>query len=91
MRAIGIRALRQGASRYLRDVQRGETIEVTDRGRPVARLVPVPQQGGLEELAESGRVALAGDDALELGPPLPPVSGIPLPGEALAEARADER
>jgi prevent-host-death family protein len=91
MRAIGIRDLRQQASRYLRDVQRGETIEVTDRGHPVARLVPVPRIGGIDELAASGRVELARGDALELGPPLTPATGTPLPSETLAEARADER
>jgi prevent-host-death family protein len=42
MRSIGVRELRQNASKYLRDVKRGETVEVTERGEPVARLVPVP-------------------------------------------------
>jgi prevent-host-death family protein len=91
MRAIGIRELRQHASRYLRAVQRGETIEVTDRGHPIARLVPIPRGGGLEELAASGRLVLATDDALDLGPPLQPALGKALPSEVLAEARADER
>jgi prevent-host-death family protein len=91
MRAIGIRALRQHASRYLRDVQRGETIEVTDRGQPVARLVPVPRAGGLRDLEASGRLLPARDDALALGPPLRPAEGIAPPSELLADARADER
>lgn len=91
MRAIGIRDLRQQASRYLRDVERGETIEVTDRGRPVARLVPVPHAAGLDALAASGRADLPKGDALELGPPLTPTAGMRLPGELLADARADER
>lgn len=60
--------LRQQASRYLREVQRGETIEVTDRGNPVAWLVPVPPSGGLAELAASGRLVAAAGDALDLGP-----------------------
>jgi prevent-host-death family protein len=42
MLSIGVRELRQHASRYLAQVRAGDTIEVTDRGRPVARLVPVP-------------------------------------------------
>lgn len=42
MDRIGVRELRQHASRYLARVRAGETVEVTDRGRPVARLVPVP-------------------------------------------------
>jgi prevent-host-death family protein len=91
MRSIGIRELRQQASRYLREVQRGETIEVTDRGRPVARLVPVAGDGALEQLAATGRVARARGDALELGPPLSPAAGAPLPSQALADIRSDER
>ncbi|MGH2763069.1 MAG: type II toxin-antitoxin system Phd/YefM family antitoxin [Thermoleophilaceae bacterium] len=91
MRAIGVRELRQHASRYLREVQGGETIEVTDRGRPVARLVPVSSAGGLEELVADGRLVPAGGDALELGAPLAPVEGQPLPADLLAAARHDER
>lgn len=41
MERIGVRELRQHASRFLARVARGEAFEVTDRGRPVARLVPV--------------------------------------------------
>jgi len=91
MRAIGIRELRQQASRYLRDVERGEVIEVTDRGRPVARLVPIRAGDELGELATSGRLSAATGDLLDLGPPLEPVQGEVLPSEALARARADER
>jgi prevent-host-death family protein len=91
MRAIGIRELRQQASRYLRDVERGETIEVTDRGRPIARLVPIPNGGGLEDLAATGRVSVAEGDLVELGPPLPPADGEALPSDVLAADRADER
>jgi prevent-host-death family protein len=91
MRRIGIRELRQQASRYLRDVQRGETIEVTDRGRPIARLEPVPREGGLEDLAASGRLVPPRGDALDLGRPLRPAKGMALPSETLAQIRSDER
>jgi prevent-host-death family protein len=91
MRRIGIRELRQHASRYLRAVESGETIEVTDRGRPVAHLVPLPRNGPIEDLVASGRLAPATGDALELGPPLQPAKGNPLPSQELARARADER
>ncbi len=40
MERIGVRELRQHASRYLARVANGESLEVTDRGRPVALLVP---------------------------------------------------
>jgi prevent-host-death family protein len=91
MRSIGIRELRQNASRYLRDVEAGETIEVTDRGRPVARLVPVPVVSGLGELIAAGRVIPARDDLLALGPPVAAAPGVPLPSELLADMRAGER
>lgn len=72
-------------------MQRGETIEVTDRGRPVALLVPVPHEGGLDELAAAGRLERARGDALELGEPLNPGHGEALPSELLGALRADER
>ena len=37
-RRIGIRELKSQLSRYVRDVKRGATILVTERGRPVARI-----------------------------------------------------
>jgi prevent-host-death family protein len=91
MRSIGIRQLRQQASRFLREVECGETIEITDRGRPVALLVPVPIVDRIEAFVASGRLLPAAGDLLELGPPLEPARGAPLPSEALAAARADEQ
>ena len=41
MKTIGVRELRQHASKYLEEVAAGESIEITDRGHPVARLVPI--------------------------------------------------
>ena len=40
MRTVGSRELKNRLGRYLGLVGRGETIIVTDRGKPVARLVP---------------------------------------------------
>lgn len=59
---IGVRELRQHASRYLGLVARGEQVEVTDRGRPVAMLVPV-YADPWQELVASGRVSPPSDDA----------------------------
>ena len=60
MDVIGVRELRQHASRYLERVRRGETLEVTDRGRPVARLVPISTDVWTD-LVASHRVTLAED------------------------------
>src|SRR5260370_30727642 len=54
MATVGVRELRQRASELLRRVEAGETIKVTDRGRPVAVLAPLPQAGALERLPAAG-------------------------------------
>ncbi|HLZ49093.1 MAG TPA: type II toxin-antitoxin system prevent-host-death family antitoxin [Candidatus Limnocylindria bacterium] len=91
MRSIGVRELRQAASRYLREVERGDSIEVTDRGRPVARLVPVPRTSRADALLLTGQLAPATRDVLDLGEPLEPRPGVPLPSAVLASMREDER
>lgn len=54
---VGIRELREDLSRIVRRVQRGEVVEVTDRGRPVARLMPAGPLGGpLSDLVAAGAV-----------------------------------
>ena len=54
---VGIRELREDLSRIVRRVQRGEVVEVTDRGQAVARLVPAGSLGGaLADLVAAGKV-----------------------------------
>jgi prevent-host-death family protein len=57
-RTVGIAELRQNLSRYLRRVENGERLLVTDRNRPVAELGPPPDTGAaLDRLIAEGRVA----------------------------------
>ncbi len=57
-RTVGIAELRQNLSHYLRRVQNGERLLVTDRNRPVAELGPAPSTGeALDRLIAAGRVA----------------------------------
>ncbi len=86
MITIGIRELRQRASEYLRRVQAGETVEVTDRGRPVARIVPI-LKGAYEQMLEEGRIRPARADLLELGAPLPLPGGATPPSELVNRNR----
>jgi prevent-host-death family protein len=51
---VRLRELRQRASELLRRVAAGETIEVTDRGRPVAILQPLPNRSPIELLKATG-------------------------------------
>lgn len=56
---VGIRELRADLSRFVRRVREGEEIVVTDRGKPVARLVPVSGESKLERLIREGVVTPA--------------------------------
>lgn len=42
--SIGIREAKVHLSKLLKKVQRGQTIILTDRGKPVGRIVPVPKE-----------------------------------------------
>lgn len=56
-RTVGIAELRQNLSRYLRRVEGGERLLVTDRNRPVAELGPAPSTGAaLDRLIAAGQV-----------------------------------
>ena len=85
---IGVRALQQHASKVIRQVSEGATVEVTDRGRLVARMVPVDADP-LGVLVESGQARRASRRPTDLPPPLR--SSGPSMSELLAEARENER
>jgi len=91
MGRIGVRELRQHASSWLKRVAAGETFEVTNRGRPVALLVPIPSAEGIDGLVQAGRARPGSGRLSDLGPPLPLLPGAPLPSEVLERLRADER
>lgn len=91
MVSVGVRELRQRASSLLRLVESGETVEVTDRGRPVALLTPIPEGSPLERMRAAGDVEPATADLDDLPEPvvLPPEAE--LPSRVLARLRRDER
>ena len=53
---MGLRDLRHHTSEVLARVRHGETIDVTDRGRLIARIVPVGEREPVPILARTGRV-----------------------------------
>ena len=86
MERIGIRELRQHASRYLERVKAGESIEVTERGTPVAVLIPAARNEVRERLVQEGRLIPApGPRVL----PEPVESPGQSTAEVLDELRAD--
>jgi prevent-host-death family protein len=91
MASIGVRELRQRASELLRRVEQGETIEVTDRGRPVAILAPPPEGSVLDRMRTLGEIEPAKGDFDELPPPLVLAPGIERPSDVLRRLRQGER
>ena len=70
---IGIRRLRESLSEAIRRVRAGETLEVTDRGQPVARIVPIAEAlTGFERLIAEGKLIPAKSHG-----PLPPPLELP--------------
>jgi prevent-host-death family protein len=90
---IGIRELRQYASVYVDLAERGYTVDITNRGRLVARLVPVAEPGSpLERLIAAGILEPAeeGGGAAGLDPyPVPP-AGQPAASEILSRIRRED-
>lgn len=82
METIGLRELNQNPSRAVARVRAGATLVVTDRGRPVLRLVPeLERPGALQRLIDTGEVTPPveqgmPDLALELAPEVNSISDL---------------
>lgn len=90
MNRVGIRELRQNLSVHLRRVKRGESLEVTDHGHPVAVLTPLPEASGTRErLLAAGKLERARGRLADLGPPPASLQPSPSASEALERGRAE--
>ena len=56
---VGIRELRNNLSRYLGRVRDGEEVVVTERGRAIARVLPVSGERAIDRLIREGRITPA--------------------------------
>ena len=59
---VGVQELKTRLSGYLRQVKAGQTIVITEHGRPVGRIVPAirPLGDRLQAMAETGLIAWNG-------------------------------
>lgn len=59
---VGIRELKTRLGMYMRRVQGGATVIITDRGKPVGRIIPVktPPEVQIQELVEAGLLEWSG-------------------------------
>ena len=96
MEKVGVRELRQNASVYLERVKKGESIEVTERGVPIAVLGPIPaeKKSLFTQLIDQGLLTPPdGDlsDWLEAHPPLEGVGGDASVTDRMIADRESER
>ncbi len=92
MERIGVRELRQNASKYLARVKEGGRIEVTERGRLIALLVPPDgAERARDRLVAAGRLIPAARPTGRLRSPQPVRAepGLPTNQELLDAERAD--
>ncbi|PYR03854.1 MAG: hypothetical protein DMG00_25200 [Acidobacteria bacterium] len=88
MHTVGIRELKNQLSRHLKRVRAGHPIVITERGRPIATIVPVerPQiPEGLLRLLKEGKAHWSG------GKPVGARMTLRAPGARLAEAVLEDR
>jgi prevent-host-death family protein len=89
MAKVGVRELRQNLSKYLERVKEGESLEVTEHGREVARLVP-SRANAYAELAARFGVRAPSERLEEIAERLTPTGAAAgTTDEFLAETRAD--
>ena len=67
---VGVRELRDHLSRYLDRVRDGDEVVVTDRGRAIARVVPVGSERVLDRLIAEGIVTPARRPKRRAGKPI---------------------
>ena len=85
MKTVGVRELKNRLSEYLREVRRGESVLVTDRGEVVAEFSP-PRLGAIDPRTPAALLALAKRGLVTLASP-----GDALTYKALPRSRRGRR
>jgi prevent-host-death family protein len=67
---VGIRELKARLSTYLQQVKAGSTVVITDRGKPVGRIIPIKPSVDeqMQELLQTGLVAWSGRKLVPIDP-----------------------
>ena len=90
-RQVGVREIRQNLSVYLDRVKAGETLHVTEYGRVVAILAPLPAErlSPLERMVREGRAIPPKGSLKDRRPPQPGDPTAPPMQQILDEMRED--
>jgi len=67
---IGIRELKTRLSSYMQQVKAGATLVITERGKPVGRIVPLSPsvEARVQELVQAGLIAWSGNKLVPMAP-----------------------
>jgi len=85
MISVGIRELKEKLSGYVNKVRCGEEIVVTDRGKEIARVIPISaERNAMRSLVKSGRATWTGGKPKGL-------KGIKIKGKPLSKTILGER
>ena len=92
MQRVGSREFKNRMGQYLKEVRRGQSLVITDRGKPVAKVIPPdeskPQQPGLMARLEE----LEGQGLLHVGrQPLQPFRAIKTRGKPASRMIIEDR
>jgi len=68
---VGIRELKAHLSKYLGKVKRGQSIVITDHGKPIGRIIPEEQslEERVDALVQAGVIAWNGKKLKDIEPP----------------------
>ena len=79
---VGIRDAKMHLSKYLKMVQKGTEVIITDRGRPVGRIVPIqpkdlPLEDRIQRMEDQGFIEkITNKNRKRIPPPIPLADGI---------------
>lgn len=67
---VGIRELKARLSNYMQQVKAGATLVITERGKPVGRIVPLSPavEAWVQELVQPGLIAWSGHKLVPMAP-----------------------
>ena len=80
--SVGIRDAKMHLSKYIKMVQQGTEVIITDRGRPVGKIIPIlakdlPLDERIKRMEDQGLIApIAGKGLKKIPPPIPVPEGI---------------
>ena len=79
--SVGIRDAKIHLSRYLKMVQQGTEVIITDRGRPVGKIIPIhtrdlPLKERIKRMEDLGQIEpVSGEGLKKIPPPIPVMDG----------------